>query len=164
MTSWWRNGFYTGTGLALVIGLFLLWLWQPERQVNRHTEHLLRTLEQKNWAAAGDFIGVDYKDQWGDDRSLVLARTQEVFRSLRGIKVHAVDPVVVSTEKQRGIWRGRIVFSGGAGDEETVLLKEQVNSLSTPFQLEWRQMSAKPWDWKLVYVSNPGLEIPAGFQ
>ncbi len=41
------------------------------------------------------------------------------------------------------------------------LLEERLNSLPTPFGLEWRRLSGKPWDWKLVRVSNPSLEIPA---
>ncbi|HEY1583637.1 MAG TPA: hypothetical protein VGF73_11125 [Chthoniobacterales bacterium] len=38
---------------------------------------------------------------------------------------------------------------------------EWVNSLTTPFELRWRRESWKPWDWKLVEVRNPGLELPA---
>jgi len=49
----------------------------------------------------------------------------------------------------------------GDRSEMMELLKERVNSLATPFELEWRQVSAKPWDWKLVRVSNSALEIPA---
>jgi hypothetical protein len=40
-------------------------------------------------------------------------------------------------------------------------LDQKINKLPTPFQLEWRQFSGKPWDWKLVAVSNPAFEIPA---
>ena len=41
-----------------------------------------------------------------------------------------------------------------------MLVKERVSSLTTPFDLEWRRMSAKPWDWKLVRVSNAELALP----
>ena len=44
------------------------------------------------------------------------------------------------------------------------MMNERQNSLSTPFELQWRHVSGKPWDWKLVRVSNPELEIPAGFE
>jgi hypothetical protein len=40
------------------------------------------------------------------------------------------------------------------------LLEERVNRLSTPFELEWHHVSEKPWDWKLVRVSNPAFQIP----
>jgi hypothetical protein len=43
------------------------------------------------------------------------------------------------------------------------VVKERVNSLTTPFELQWRHISRKPWDWKLVRVSNPELDIPAEF-
>jgi hypothetical protein len=33
----------------------------------------------------------------------------------------------------------------------------------TPFELRWRHESWKPWDWKLVEVHNPELEVPAAF-
>jgi hypothetical protein len=162
MGNWLRDGFYTGLGIALCIGLFLVWLWQPQRQVNRHTENLLRKLEKKNWAAVANSIGGEYTDKWGDDRSLVVARMQQVFRYLRGVTIHAADPTV-SVDQRRGIWRARIVIGGGDADEATAMVKERINSLSTPFELTWRRMSGKPWDWKLVYVSNPELEISPGF-
>jgi hypothetical protein len=40
------------------------------------------------------------------------------------------------------------------------MIKERVNSIPAPFQLEWRRVSGKPWDWKLVRVSNAELVIP----
>ncbi len=163
MSNWLREGFYAGLGLALVNGLFLIWLWQPQRQVNRHTENLLRNLEKKNWAAVGAFIGSDYKDRWGDDRSLVLARTQEVFRYMRRVKIQLVDPTV-EIDGHRGILRARIVMDGASADDATALVKQRVNALSKPFELTWRRMSSKPWDWRLVYVTNPELEISPGFE
>src|SRR5467141_4997752 len=45
--SWFRQGFYGGLGLALLIGLFLISLWQPERQASRHTENFLRPIETR---------------------------------------------------------------------------------------------------------------------
>jgi hypothetical protein len=40
------------------------------------------------------------------------------------------------------------------------LLEQQINSVKTPFRLEWRRFSAKPWDWKLVRIENAELVIP----
>jgi hypothetical protein len=41
------------------------------------------------------------------------------------------------------------------------VLDERLNKLPTPFELEWHHLSGKPWDWKLVRVSNSAFEIPA---
>jgi len=160
--SWFRQGFYGGLGLALLIGLFLIWLWQPERQVNRHTENFLRTIEKRNWTGVADFVGNDYQDQWGDDRARVLERMQKVLRYLRRIRIDVTN-AAVRIDSQRGYWNGKIIIDGDQG-EVMALIKERVNSLATPFELEWRRQSAKPWDWKLVRVSNASLEIPEALQ
>ena len=141
------------------MGLFLIWLWRPERQVRRHTENFLKTIEHKNWAAAADFIGSAYHDQWGDDRVRVIERMREGFRYVRGVRISASN-INVRMERQGAIWVGKITIDGDQS-EVMELLKERVNSLVTPFELEWRRLSARPWDWKLIRVSNSALEIPA---
>jgi hypothetical protein len=154
-----RGAFYGGLALAFCLGLFLIWLWRPERQVKRHTENFLRAIEQKNWIAAGDFIDSNYQDQWGDDRARVLERMHEGFRYMRGVRISALS-VTVRVDHRRAEWSGRI-WIDGTQSEVIELLKEQVNSLPMPFELEWHRLSGKPWDWKLVRVSNSALEIPA---
>jgi hypothetical protein len=156
-----RSGFYGGLIAAILLGLFLIWLWRPERQVRCHTENFLRAIEHKNWTAAADFIDSDYHDQWGDDRARVLERMREGFRYVRGVRISASNPTL-RIKNRRAIWSGKIMIVGDQS-EAMELLEERVNSLATPFELEWRQVSAKPWDWKLVRVSNSALEIPADF-
>jgi hypothetical protein len=154
-----RQGFYGALAVAFCIGLFLMWLWRPERQVKRHTKNFFSAVEHKNWMAAADFIGGDYHDQWGDDRARVLERMHEAFQYVRGIRISAFK-VTVRIEHRRADWAGRI-WIDGAQNEVMESLKEHVNSLPTPFELEWRRFSGKPWDWKLIRVSNSALEIPA---
>ncbi len=43
----------------------------------------------------------------------------------------------------------------------SAFVNERVNTLETPFELQWQQQSGKPWDWKLVAVTNAELELPA---
>jgi hypothetical protein len=154
-----RGGFIVGLGVALLFGLYFVWLWRPARQVELHTGNFFHAIERKNWAAAADFIGSDYQDQWGDDRARVLERMREGFRYVRGARIIASDPRVL-LEERRATWSSRItVFS--ADDDVMELLAERVNSLPAPFELEWHRLSGKPWDWKLVRASNPAFEIPA---
>jgi len=154
-----RGGFYVGLALALCIGLFLIWLWRPKHQVTRHTENFFHAIEHKNWGAAAEFVGGDYRDQWGDDRARVLERMREGFRYVRGPRIIASNPRVL-VETWRAVWTGKIVLYS-SDDEAMQLLDERVNSLPAPFELEWRRLSGKPCDWKLARVSNSAFEIPA---
>jgi hypothetical protein len=155
-----RNGVYVGLALALLIGLWLLWLWQPERQINRHADNLFGKIERKDWSGTSAFIGVEYLDQWGEDRALLLTRMRTAFSYIRDAKIRYAAPTV-EIEKRRAVWRAKITLEGG-DSELTAILKERVNSLATPFELEWHQVSGKPWDWKLTSVRNQDLELPAG--
>jgi hypothetical protein len=156
-----RAGLFAGLIVTLTIGLYCVWLWQPQRQIDRHTKNLLHGIEQKNWSRVADLIGTDYADQWGNDRALVLERMRLVAGYGHHLRFNAID-ANCKIDNSVGLWRGRIVID--SDDAELVaVVKERVNSLTTPFELQWRHVSRKPWDWKLVRVSNLELEIPAGF-
>ena len=159
MTISFREGFFGGFALAVCVGLYLIWLWRPEHQVYRHTENFFRAIQHRNWDAVADFIGTDYQDQWGDDRARVLERMREGFRWVRGSRIIASN-VSVKAETRRAVWTGKIMVYS-TDDAVMELLDQRVNKLPTPFELEWHRLSGKPWDWKLVRVSNSGFEIPA---
>ena len=159
MSISFRGGFYAGLTLAVCIGLYLVWLWRPERQARRHTENFFHAIEHKDWTAAVDFIGSDYHDQWADDRVRLLERMREGFRWVRGPRIIGSNPSV-QVETLRAIWTSKIVLYSTDNDVME-LLDERVNALPAPFELEWHRLSGKPWDWKLVRVSNSALKMPA---
>jgi hypothetical protein len=159
VTISFRDGFLGGLALAVCVGLYLLWLWRPEHQVRLHTENFFHAIEDRNWETVADFIDNAYQDQWGDDRARVIERMREGFRWVRGSRIIATNPIV-NVEDRRAIWVGKItVYSSDDGVME--VLDERVNKLPTPFELEWHRFSGKPWDWKLVRVSDSAFEIPA---
>ena len=158
MTITLRGALISGTAIAVCIGIYSLWLWRPEHQVRLHTEHFFRATDARNWDTVADLIGENYLDQWNDDRSRLLERMREAFRWVRGSKITAPD-AMVQIETPRAIWVGKInVYSSDDGVMQ--VLDERVNRLPAPFELEWHRVSGKPWDWKLVRVSNPAFQIP----
>jgi hypothetical protein len=157
MTSTFKYGFYAGLLGAFVIGLWLARLWQPENQVRLHSEHLVRQIEQRDWSAAGDFFAADYHDDWGDDRALLLSRLRMVLRAFSSLTITAAHPET-RLEPAEGSWSAHIQMAGN-GTEVAPEILSRVNSLTTPFALHWRRESWRPWDWKLLRVSNPSLEI-----
>jgi hypothetical protein len=102
---------------------------------------------------------VDYQDQWGNDRTRVLERLREGFRYVRGPRIIASNPGV-QMESLRAVWSGKITLYD-PDDDVMETLDQRINSLRTPFELEWHRTSGKPRDWKLARVSNSEFEIPA---
>jgi hypothetical protein len=51
-----RFAFYAGLFFSIILGGYLTWLWQSERQVVRHTENLLRVVEERDWKRVQEFI------------------------------------------------------------------------------------------------------------
>lgn len=156
-----RNGFYLGLVAAVALGLFLVRLWQPETQVRKHSEHLLEAIMDRDWDKFERFIAEEYRDQWGHDRVSVLERTRAVARYARGLQIEAVAPNV-RIENRVGYWRAYVSIDGDKDNEVIALMKERVNTVKTPFELEWHRKSGKPCDWKLVSVRNSELELPTG--
>ena len=151
-----RTGFYAGLIVAVIWGIYLVRLWQGQRQVELHSVHLLAQIEKHNWKVVGEFVGSDYRDQWGNDRALLLERLREVFRALPNARVES-KVVSVQTRNGRGSWIARITLKSTG--EFADLIQNRVNSLDSPFEFEWQRGATWPWDWKLVAVKNPAFEI-----
>jgi hypothetical protein len=155
-----RNGFYAGALLALIVGIYLFQLWQPDRQVHLHSIHLAEALEENDWDDVEEFLAADYADQWGHDRATVLTRLRQVLHYARNLRIDA-QQTITSAAGPDGKWRALIKLE--ADDNEiAAIIKGRINVLEEPFELNWRRESWKPWDWKLVRVSNAALELPSG--
>lgn len=157
-----RRGLYTGLLVALALGIYLSQLWASEHQVRLHSAHLMAALEAQDWSKTREFLDSSYEDQWGHDRTQLLGRLRQILPAVRHLQIEARQ-AIVHTADGVGEWRARVTVEAEPGEVIT-LIKERINPLPEPFELEWRQVSKKPWDWKLVRVSNPALELPnAGF-
>ncbi|MFL6521575.1 MAG: hypothetical protein ACJ8NS_15255 [Chthoniobacterales bacterium] len=152
-----RNGFYAGLVLTMVWAIYLVRLWQPQRQIELHNTHLLAQIEKHNWKGVGEFIDDTYRDRWGNDRNLLLQRLSQVVGALGRTQIKSRD-VAIRREESRGYWTAKIMVRGTG--EFADYIQTRVNSLDTPFEFEWKPGATWPWDWKLVSVRNPGLEIP----
>lgn len=158
MNAWARTGFYAGFAATILSAILLVRLWRPEQQIRLHSQHLLRAVEQKNWTRFAEFIASDYHDQWQNDRATLLKRTRVILIQVRRLGLTSQQSIV-RVDEIAGHWQSRIIADGDPS-ELMLAIKDRVNSLTTPFDLEWRHVSRKPWDWKLVNVTNPELAVP----
>ena len=155
-----RKGFYAGALVAVAVGVYLLQLWQSDRQLELHSQHFIEAVAEKDWSEIEGFIDTGYSDQWGHDRAVLLARMRAVLQYTRTLQLEAHEPLPLPNGEQ-GEWRARITVDGDES-EVTALIKQHINGLQEPFRLQWRRKSWKPWDWKLAGVTNSALELPEG--
>lgn len=156
-----RNAVYTAVLAAFVLGIYLAQLWTAERQVELHGHNFLEAIEESDARALHEFLADDYEDDWGHDKTRVLSRLKQVVPYARNGRLVAREETVQITGSE-GEWRARIAIDA-EGNELTAPLIGYVNGVSEPWRLQWRRESWKPWDWKLVRVSNPGFEMPRQF-
>ena len=69
-------------------------LWSATNQVRLHSEHLLRQIENRKWAAAAEFVAADYRDDWGDDRALLLQRLRLALQRFSSLTINADAPQI----------------------------------------------------------------------
>ncbi len=157
MSFTFRDGFIGGAVVAVGFGVYLVWLWRPDHQVELHAGHFIRAIEERDWSAVQNAVAADYGDDWGDNRERLLERMREVLQFTRHMRIRSIAPITL-IEDSRGSWIARIEVEG---DESEVMteIKQRINPLTTPFKLQWRRQSGKPWDWKLVHVSNRELTL-----
>lgn len=48
----------------------------------------------------------------------------------------------------------------GIGGPLAMAVRDEVNALREPFAMTWRRRGAMPWDWELVCVDHPALDLP----
>ena len=154
-----NTGIYAGVA-AVVIILYSLWLWQPERQVLKHHEHFLKAVSNRNWTRFAGFLDDKYTDRWGHDRAGVLSDSREVLSQFFTLTLTG-ESTDCAVDGNTGTVSCRLRMQG-AGTPVAESAVSEVNSLAAPFTFKWTRQSWKPWDWKLMSVDNPQLNIPQG--
>jgi hypothetical protein len=142
---------------ALVLFIWCLWLWQPARQIERHTRDLLESIEDKDWREMTDMMADDYSDRWGYDKATIVDRSKQAFAQFFILEVEG-SGYEVEEENAIGTARVQISVTGRGGPLADIVMTRAAE-LKQPFAFTWRQASWKPWDWKLIRVDQPELEV-----
>jgi len=145
---------------AVVILLFCLRLWQPERQILKHNEHLLKAASNRNWTRLAAFIDEKYSDRWGHDKASALSDSREVLAQFFVLDLTGESPEC-SANGLTGTVSCHLKMSGRGSPLADAAMNE-INGLQPPFTFQWTRQSWKPWDWKLTRVDNSQLNIPQG--
>ena len=128
-----RTAIFTAAAL-LALALYAAWLWQPARQVQRHTVHFLKAVERRNWDKVVTFVADDYSDRWGHDKEFVLRDAREVFRQFVFIEIQN-DPTEPTFAGNEATLRNPVKISG-QGSLIAQYVMEKVNTLRTPLDFK----------------------------
>ena len=157
--STFRYSFYAGLVLTLLLGFWLTRLWGSENQVQLHSNHFLHQIEERDWAGAGKFLAANYRDDWGNDRALMITRLRLGLRLFDRLTITAKE-ARITLQASAVTWSGQIQVAG-SGSEMAPAAIEEINRLTTPFEFRWEKQSWKPWDWKLAKITNSEFQLPA---
>ncbi len=139
------------------MSLWLVWLWQPERQVRLHQKHFLQAVERRNWRSVENFLAEGYSDRWGHDKAFVLSASQEVFRQFLFLTVEQrIDDCIV--EGKAGTARVLVKITGSGGPVAQYVVST-VNALRDPFVFSWERVGRWPWEWGLVRFEQRELRL-----
>jgi hypothetical protein len=152
-----RNTLFGGASLLLAWVIFLIWLWRPEHQVRLHQRHLFAALEDRNWDRIRSLMSDNYSDRWRHDKEFVLREAREVFRQFIVLQVTG-EILEVMMEEGAGDVSSTLEMKGKGGPVAEFAMS-RVNALRRPWAFRWEKQSWKPWDWVLVRVDHPDLDI-----
>jgi hypothetical protein len=145
-------------GLVVLIALTLHWL--PARQVRLHQRHLLTAVENRDWKRVREFLASDYRDRWNPSRDALLAQLPAVFQDFLACGI-LTNEGIFNRDGVDLVLSVHVHVVGSGGPIAQYLI-QQSDALTQPFAFTWRRRSWLPWEWELVSVDQPELELPAG--
>jgi len=140
--------------VALLAGTtFAVVEFQSERQLNKAFGRLVSSVEARDWKRVASMTAVDYADPWGMNRSQALEIGSEILRHFFVVDIATGDLSISVGDGDQGEVRA-VLRVGGNGTAIAQSVMAEANQLQQPFIFQWRKASWKPWDWKLVSVSQ----------
>ena len=156
-----QRSIWIGVAVSMVIVTFLIVRWQPDRQLGHRWEGFLDAFSTRRWGAVDGFLSPDYQDAWGHTRLNLKHRATYDLREFTNLEVRAESVTIVRSGKSATISAVvRITGSGGYQAERT---RRAVNRVFSASQFEWKRHSWRPWDWRLVSVENPEIDLPGAY-
>jgi len=150
---------FLAAGAVFLIGCALgTWYLQPSRTLERSFSGLLRDVEKRKWNAVSKRISPDYQDRWGLDREAAIALGSDGLRQFFVFQIEPVSPRFSLQDNRSATVETGLVFSGTGSALASVFLN-RANDLQRDFTFTFVRASWKPWDWQLVSMDQPEVNL-----
>jgi hypothetical protein len=143
--------------LLVAWGVWLVGLWQPARQVELHTNNLLKRASARDWPAVEAMMAVDYRDAWNADRAAAIDEARKLFSHFFALQITALEPLRI-TEADGGWEAAGPIGVFGSGTAVAHAVMDKVRAAEGPFTFRWRKSGTWPWQWALVGSGHPELD------
>jgi hypothetical protein len=145
-------------GLILLVAI-LLWTGfelTPGRCLERRQDRLLQAAGDRNWKRVRELMAEDYRDVWGQDREEAVTLASEGLANFLALEIFSEDTAVDRRGGEATV--SALLRLRGRGNAVGEAIISRANSLESHFRFAWTRKSWKPWDWKLVSVSQPEID------
>jgi len=153
--------------LCLQIAALVFWLLSQgvtaESQVRHRAEGFRRALADGRSAKAWHMVSADYRDQWGMDRDQIGSALRDVSRQFLTLRVEWADPQFVAGLDRTMTLTTLPRLDGRAISPVGEMMLSTARRLDQPFTFHWKKEGWWPWTWRVVSITNPDLELPAGY-
>lgn len=146
--------------LAGAVVFLVGWLvleFSPDRQLDKAFARLIAAAENRDFKSLRELMAPDYRDQWKMDREQALGAASDALGTFLVLRI-VPENLSGSRQGTAAVIAARLRLSGRANAVGGAIL-EQVNALEDDFQFAWRRKSWKPWDWKLVSLSQNEIQF-----
>ncbi len=146
--------------VALVIGAWAAYEFQPRRQIQLASERLLAAVENRDWERVRNTLAPDYADAWQLDRSSIIELASRGFSQFFFLEITPSNWRIdlAGDDSPRATVTIDLTFQGnGTGLAQIALGRLQ--ELKEPFTFDWRKESWQPWSWRLYSAGQPELRL-----
>jgi hypothetical protein len=149
--------------LAALVAWLLSQGLTAESQVRHRAEGFRRALAEGRSAKAWHMVSADYRDQWSMDRDQIGSALRDVSRQFLTLRVEWVDPRYEAAPDGGMALTTVPRLEGKSLTPIGEMMLSTARQLEQPFTFHWKKEGWWPWTWRIVKITNPALEIPAGY-
>lgn len=153
--------------LAFQLAAFLVWLLMQgvtaEGQVRHRSEDFRRALAEGRSSKVMHMVSQDYRDQWGMDREQIGAALRDVSRQFLTLRIDWLDPRFAAGPDGSITLTSKPRVDGKSLTPIGEIMLSSARRLDQPFTFHWKKEGWWPWTWRLVHISHPEFELPAGY-
>lgn len=140
---------------ACAVALLLIIIFtyfNPERRLARSWNGFIAAIESRSARATADYLAENYTDNWGYTQPTLSKDLWRIYHSFSEIEITLSDEQIAREGGDATITaKVQLRANGNAYAGDAI---RQVNGLTEPFVVTWKQGASFPWAWRIVRIEQ----------